>query len=87
MRSMVDAQDYRYFPDPDLVAARNLRKLDFGRRDSITRVARAGSCLDRRPVDFSSYDVETLTADREIAGLFCSGCQHLPPTLGCAPTG
>jgi aspartyl-tRNA(Asn)/glutamyl-tRNA(Gln) amidotransferase subunit B len=70
MRSKEDAQDYRYFPDPDLLPL----------EISSDWIARVKAALPELPISMqtrfardyglSAYDAATLTATREMAGYF-----------------
>jgi len=79
MRSKEDAQDYRYFPDPDLLP------LAVG-PEWIGEVERAMPELPEvrrarfmRQYDLSPYDAGVLTAGREISDYFDALAGHLPP--------
>ena len=70
MRSKEDAQDYRYFPDPDLpplvVAPEWIARVRAGMPEL------PAAMRERLVADYglSTYDVETLTASRDTAGYF-----------------
>ena len=70
MRSKEDAQDYRYFPEPDLVPVviseewlEEVRSRQPELRDE--KMAR-----DRREYDIPDYDIEILTGSKHMADLF-----------------
>ncbi|SCY10513.1 Asp-tRNA(Asn)/Glu-tRNA(Gln) amidotransferase subunit GatB [Nitrosospira sp. Nsp13] len=78
MRSKEDAQDYRYFPDPDLLP------LEIG-EDWIAEVRRELPELPQqmrarleRDYGLSIYDAATLTGDREIAEYYQAVIEKLP---------
>lgn len=78
MRSKEDAQDYRYFPDPDLLP------LEIG-EDWIAEVRRGLPELPQqmrarleRDYGLSTYDAAALTGDREIAEYYEAVIDKLP---------
>ncbi|MBI4754858.1 MAG: Asp-tRNA(Asn)/Glu-tRNA(Gln) amidotransferase subunit GatB [Betaproteobacteria bacterium] len=84
MRSKEDAQDYRYFPDPDLLPL----DIDAGWIDAVrTTMPELPGAMRLRfqeQYGLSAYDAATLTAQREIARFFqdtldCAGAELAKP--------
>ncbi len=70
MRSKEDAQDYRYFPDPDLtpisVSEKMLEEIRAGQPEFRTeKMARY-----REEFDIPDYDIEIITGEKPLADLF-----------------
>jgi aspartyl-tRNA(Asn)/glutamyl-tRNA(Gln) amidotransferase subunit B len=78
MRSKEDAQDYRYFPDPDLLPLEVSERWISEVRSALPELP--SQMRDRLEHDYglSSYDAATLTADREIAEYFEAVASRLP---------
>lgn len=70
MRSKEDAQDYRYFPDPDLVAVRIddawIEKVRFG----LPELPESRRRRYQEDFDLTAYEAEILTTHPALAGLF-----------------
>src|SRR5512137_186364 len=70
MRSKEEAQDYRYFPEPDLppvmVPAAWVEEV----RRTLPELPRARAARYQRELSLSAYDAGLLTADRETAEFF-----------------
>jgi aspartyl-tRNA(Asn)/glutamyl-tRNA(Gln) amidotransferase subunit B len=70
MRSKEEAQDYRYFPEPDLppvmVPAAWVEEV----RLTLPELPRARAARYQREIGLSAYDAGLLTADRELAEFF-----------------
>ncbi|MEY4862050.1 MAG: Asp-tRNA(Asn)/Glu-tRNA(Gln) amidotransferase subunit GatB [Pseudomonadota bacterium] len=86
MRSKENADDYRYFPDPDLpplvVDAALLGRV----KDSLPELPQAMRERYERTLGLSPYDAATLTADRETAGWFERLLDALPDRVALAKT-
>jgi len=70
MRSKEDAQDYRYFPDPDLAPIRISDEFleEIRARQPELRTEKMGRY--RREYDIPEYDIEIITQSRHMAELF-----------------
>lgn len=70
MRTKEDAQDYRYFPDPDLlpiiVNADHIEKV----RQSLPELPRARAERFQKQLGLSEYDASILTQEKELADYF-----------------
>lgn len=81
MRNKEDAQDYRYFPDPDLlpieIAAADIKKIG----DSIPELPDAKKTKYIDSIGLSEYDADILTADKEVAEFFEEMIEHCDPKL------
>jgi len=80
MRIKEDADDYRYFPDPDLVplllAAKDIERV----RSELPELAEQRSERFQREYGLSEYDAVQLTASPSIAGFFeAAATQHGAP--------
>lgn len=70
MRKKEDAQDYRYFPDPDLLPI-NLRDFDLEEiRKNLPELPAQKSARFKSELGLSEYDAVLLTDEREIADYF-----------------
>ena len=70
MRKKEDAQDYRYFPDPDLLPI-NLRDYDLQEiRKALPELPLQKSARFKSELGLSEYDAVLLTDEREIADYF-----------------
>jgi aspartyl-tRNA(Asn)/glutamyl-tRNA(Gln) amidotransferase subunit B len=78
MRSKEDAQDYRYFPDPDLLPLEIPASWISEVRDALPELPAQMRVRLERDYGLSSYDALTLTADREIAGYFVAVVSNFP---------
>lgn len=78
MRSKEDAQDYRYFPDPDLlpleIAASWIEEV----KDSLPELPQQMRNRFERGYGLSTYDAMNLTADRDIAEYYEAVVAKLP---------
>jgi aspartyl-tRNA(Asn)/glutamyl-tRNA(Gln) amidotransferase subunit B len=70
MRSKEDAQDYRYFPDPDLLPLEISESWISEVRSLLPELPSQMRSRLERDYGLSTYDAATLTADREIAEYF-----------------
>ncbi|MFA6442572.1 MAG: Asp-tRNA(Asn)/Glu-tRNA(Gln) amidotransferase subunit GatB [Sterolibacterium sp.] len=70
MRSKEDAQDYRYFPDPDLLPLEISSAWIAETRASMPELPSEMKARFERDYGLSAYDATTLTASRETAGYF-----------------
>jgi aspartyl-tRNA(Asn)/glutamyl-tRNA(Gln) amidotransferase subunit B len=78
MRSKEDAQDYRYFPDPDLLPLEISESWISEVRSLLPELPAQMRIRLERDYELSSYDAATLTADREIAEYFEAVAGKLP---------
>ena len=78
MRSKEDAQDYRYFPDPDLLPLEIPERWISEVRSILPELPSQMRSRFERDYGLSSYDAATLTADREIAEYFEAVARILP---------
>lgn len=70
MRSKEDAQDYRYFPDPDLVPI-EIDDAWFDKvRDSLPELRDEKIARYRKEFDIPDYDIQLITASKTMADLF-----------------
>ncbi len=70
MRKKEDAQDYRYFPDPDLLPI-NLRDYDLEKiRKALPELPSQKAARFKSELGLSEYDAVLLTDEREIADYF-----------------
>ncbi|HXR57752.1 MAG TPA: Asp-tRNA(Asn)/Glu-tRNA(Gln) amidotransferase subunit GatB [Burkholderiales bacterium] len=70
MRSKEDAQDYRYFPDPDLLPLVISAELVEGTRKSMPELPQAKRDRYQRAYTLSSYDAAQVTVSLEVASYF-----------------
>ena len=70
MRSKEEANDYRYFPDPDLLPVQVSQALIEAVRDTLPELPDARKHRLIEAIGLSSYDAGLLTADRELADYF-----------------
>ncbi len=70
MRSKEDAQDYRYFPDPDLPLLRVAKARIDAARSALPELPRARRRRYVEQLKLPAYDAGVLTADRALADLF-----------------
>ncbi|WON75017.1 Asp-tRNA(Asn)/Glu-tRNA(Gln) amidotransferase subunit GatB [Nitrosospira sp. Is2] len=78
MRSKEDAQDYRYFPDPDLLPLEISENWISEVRSASPELPSQMRSRLERDYGLSSYDSATLTADRDIAEYFEAVARKLP---------
>ena len=82
MRTKEDAQDYRYFPDPDLlplvVSDEEIDRI----KSQLPELPEAKRAQYQREFGLSSYDAETLTQSRELAEYFESVVRELGNNMG-----
>jgi aspartyl-tRNA(Asn)/glutamyl-tRNA(Gln) amidotransferase subunit B len=78
MRSKEDAQDYRYFPDPDLLPLEIGENWIAEVRGGLPELPQQMRARLERDYGLSSYDAATLTADREIAEYYEAVVDKLP---------
>src|SRR5690606_34929309 len=70
MRSKEDAQDYRYFPDPDLLPLEISGDWIAEVKSELPELPQQMRIRLERDYGLSAYDAAALTADREIAEYF-----------------
>ena len=70
MRSKEESHDYRYFPDPDLPPLVLDRAAMDSARAALPELPAAKAARFREQYDLPAYDVEVLTATREVADYF-----------------
>jgi aspartyl-tRNA(Asn)/glutamyl-tRNA(Gln) amidotransferase subunit B len=70
MRSKEEAQDYRYFPEPDLPPVMVPSAWVEEVRLTLPELPRARAARYQRELGLSAYDAGLLTADREVAEFF-----------------
>ncbi len=78
MRSKEDAQDYRYFPDPDLLPLEIPESWIAEVKGRLPELPQQMRTRLEREYGLSAYDVATLTADREIAEYYEAVVDKLP---------
>ena len=78
MRSKEDAQDYRYFPDPDLLPLEIGENWIAEVQGGLPELPQQMRARLERDYGLSSYDAATLTADREIAAYYEVVVDKLP---------
>lgn len=70
MRSKEDAQDYRYFPDPDLVPIMVSDEMLNKIKDSQPEFRDAKMARYKEEFDIPDYDIEIITGSKKLADLF-----------------
>ncbi len=70
MRSKEDANDYRYFPDPDLLPVVCTAEYIEAIRKSLPELPDAKRARFERDHGLSAYDAKTLTSSRELAAYY-----------------
>ncbi len=70
MRSKEDAQDYRYFPDPDLTPVRISEAWLAERKAALPEFQTEKKIRYREEYQIPDYDIEILTGSRQMAELF-----------------
>jgi aspartyl-tRNA(Asn)/glutamyl-tRNA(Gln) amidotransferase subunit B len=78
MRSKEDAQDYRYFPDPDLLPLVVTDKMIDDVRSTMPELPQVRRDRFQAQYHLSPYDVDALTAYRAISDYFESAAKLLP---------
>jgi aspartyl-tRNA(Asn)/glutamyl-tRNA(Gln) amidotransferase subunit B len=78
MRSKEDAQDYRYFPDPDLLPLEIAENWIAKVKSDLPELPQQMRARFERDYKLSSYDASGLTADREIAEYYEAAVAKLP---------
>ena len=78
MRSKEDAQDYRYFPDPDLLPLAVSEAWIDEVRAALPELPQARRQRFVRELELPEYDASVLTASREIADYFEALVRTLP---------
>jgi aspartyl-tRNA(Asn)/glutamyl-tRNA(Gln) amidotransferase subunit B len=79
MRSKEDAQDYRYFPDPDLLPLALREDWIAGERARLPELPRTKSERYQAELGLSAYDAGQLTQSRETAAYFEDVVRRLGP--------
>jgi aspartyl-tRNA(Asn)/glutamyl-tRNA(Gln) amidotransferase subunit B len=79
MRSKEDAQDYRYFPDPDLLPLALREDWITGERARLPELPRTKSERYQAELGLSAYDAGQLTQSRETAAYFEDVVRRLGP--------
>lgn len=77
MRSKEEAQDYRYFPEPDLKPLRITEDLISSIRASLPELPDDRSLRFTKDYALPTYDAQVLTAEREVADFFETTVTHL----------
>ena len=89
MRSKEEANDYRYFPDPDLLPVALDAAFIDAVRATLPELPDEKAARFAREYALSPYDAAVLTASRELAGYYESVVRALtgtpPPTAAAAP--
>ncbi len=70
MRSKEDANDYRYFPDPDLLPIACSAQYIAGIRAGLPELPEAKKARFEKDYGLSAYDARTLTSSRELADYY-----------------
>ncbi|MCR5214579.1 MAG: Asp-tRNA(Asn)/Glu-tRNA(Gln) amidotransferase subunit GatB [Eubacterium sp.] len=70
MRSKEDAQDYRYFPDPDLVPLVISQEWIDNIRDAQPELRNAKKIRYKEELGLPDYDVDQITSEKALADLF-----------------
>jgi aspartyl-tRNA(Asn)/glutamyl-tRNA(Gln) amidotransferase subunit B len=78
MRSKEDAQDYRYFPDPDLLPLEISESWIAELKSAMPELPQEMRARLERDYGLSSYDAANLTADRETAQYYEMVLSQLP---------
>ncbi len=78
MRSKEDANDYRYFPDPDLLPLEISEEWIKRVRDMLPELPEARCARYVSDLGLSEYDASVLTATRELAEYFEDTVKQLP---------
>jgi aspartyl-tRNA(Asn)/glutamyl-tRNA(Gln) amidotransferase subunit B len=78
MRSKEDAQDYRYFPDPDLLPLEIAEDWVAKVKSGLPELPQQMRMRFERDYALSSYDASALTVDREIAEYYEAAVANLP---------
>ena len=78
MRSKEDAQDYRYFPDPDLLPLAIPEEWVEQIRSALPELPGAKRERFQRELGLTAYDASVLTATREVAAYFEEAVRALP---------
>jgi aspartyl-tRNA(Asn)/glutamyl-tRNA(Gln) amidotransferase subunit B len=77
MRSKEEAQDYRYFPDPDLLPLEVEESWVAKVKSELPELPQEMRLRLERDYSLSPYDASALTADREMAGYFDAAAVEL----------
>ena len=78
MRTKEGAQDYRYFPEPDLPPFTISRELKESIKNSLPELPKAKEARFIKEFSLSEYDAHILTSEKEIADFFQSCFAILP---------
>lgn len=80
MRSKEDAEDYRYFPEPDLLAVIISEEWKEKIRNRLPEFREAKMARYQQQYDLPEYDIALLTLDKQMADLFeeTTAICHLP---------
>jgi aspartyl-tRNA(Asn)/glutamyl-tRNA(Gln) amidotransferase subunit B len=79
MRSKEEAHDYRYFPEPDLVAVRITEDFTRGIRESLPELPVARRDRYEKAFGLPRYDADVLTSEKGYADYFDAVVSELPP--------
>ncbi len=78
MRSKEEANDYRYFPDPDLLPVVISDELIQTLREQLPELPDARLARYQDELGLSAYDADVLTSNKALSDYFESLCQLLP---------
>jgi aspartyl-tRNA(Asn)/glutamyl-tRNA(Gln) amidotransferase subunit B len=83
MRSKEEANDYRYFPDPDLLPVAISEERIARVRESMPELPRAKGSRFIRQYELTQYDVDILVADKALADYFEASAESTtaPPKI------
>ena len=79
MRSKEEAQDYRYFPEPDLLPVEVTDEMERRVRAELPELPAARRTRFVEVLGLSEYQAQVLTDDPEVADYFEGACEHTMP--------